>query len=302
VTSQNQATLHFQTGGKLVSLPFKEGDSVSAGQAIASLDSYTVQKQLTAALNTYRSTRDSFDQTQQNQGNNVIQNQQQKLTANSDTDYLNQVAKRIVDQNQANLDNSVIQVELANYAIQLSTITSPINGIITHLDVTEPQVNVTPLTSFVVEDPSSLVFRANVSENDIDFVSEGGKATVTLGSRKEFSGTVLKIYPDKVTLPSGEHVYQVDIASSDLLQNSKLGQSGSVILVSNTQNQVKLVPTWTVLNNDSVWVMDNGKAVLKQVTVGKIHGDKTEIVSGLKETDQVILDPESIASSQYKLL
>ena len=101
VTAQNQATLHFQTGGKLASLPFKEGDSVSAGQTIATLDSYTIQKQLTAALNTYRSTRDSFDQTQQNQGNNVLQNQQQKVTGDSDSDYLNQVAKRLVDQNQA---------------------------------------------------------------------------------------------------------------------------------------------------------------------------------------------------------
>ena len=38
---------------------------------------------------------------------------------------VNDAIKRIVDQNQASLDNSVINVELANYALQLSRLTSP---------------------------------------------------------------------------------------------------------------------------------------------------------------------------------
>lgn len=51
ITAQDQATLHFQAGGKLVYLPFKEGDSVKQGQTIASLDTTTIQKQITQALN-----------------------------------------------------------------------------------------------------------------------------------------------------------------------------------------------------------------------------------------------------------
>jgi RND family efflux transporter MFP subunit len=302
ITAQNQAALHFQAGGKLTYLPVKEGDSIKQGQTIANLDTYTIQKQLAAALNSYRSTRDTFDQTQQNQGNSVLQNQQEKTTGQNDMSYLNDVAKRIVDQNQANLDNSVIQVELANYAMQLSTLTSPINGIVTHMDVTNAGLNVSPTTSFVIQDPSSLVFRAYVSENDIDYVSEGSSVTIKLGNGKDMYGTVQKISPDKVALPSGGSGYQVDITSPELLQQTKIGQSGSVIITSNTQSAVKLVPTWTVLNNDSVWVMDHGKAVLKHVTIGKTHGDTREIIDGLNDSDQVILNPESIAATNYQLL
>ncbi|MDE2026291.1 MAG: biotin/lipoyl-binding protein, partial [Patescibacteria group bacterium] len=72
ITSSNIATLHFPTGGKMVALYAKEGDKVYAGQSIAQLDTYALQQQLTAALNTYRSTRDSFDQTQQNANTNSI--------------------------------------------------------------------------------------------------------------------------------------------------------------------------------------------------------------------------------------
>ena len=42
----NQAVLNFQMGGKLTYLPFKEGDVVSQGQTIASIDSYALQKSL----------------------------------------------------------------------------------------------------------------------------------------------------------------------------------------------------------------------------------------------------------------
>jgi RND family efflux transporter MFP subunit len=302
VTAQNQATLHFQAGGKLTYLPVKEGDSVKQGQTIASLDSYTLQKQLTSSLNSYRSTRNTFDQSQVNQNKNVTQVQQGKVTFQDSQDYLNDVAKRIVDSNQANLDNSVIQVELANYAIQLATLTSPINGVVTHMDVTTPQVNVSPTTSFVIQDPTSTVFRVNVAENDIDYVSEGSSVTIKLDSGRELAGTVDRISADKVTAADGTSTYQVDILSQDLLAQSKIGQTGGVIIKSNTQNNVALVPTWTILNNDSIWVLEQGKAVLKKVTIGKTHGDMREVTGGLVPEDQVILNPESIAAGKYPLL
>jgi multidrug efflux pump subunit AcrA (membrane-fusion protein) len=311
VTAQNQAILHFQIGGKLVNLPFKEGDKVYQGQVIASLDTYILQRQLSAALNTYRSTRDTFDQAQQNSQTGVLRGQQKyslevtnKIGVGGQTeeDIINDMAKRILDQNQSNLDNSVIQVELANYALELATITSPLNGIITHMDITTPYVNVTPATSFIVADPTSLVFRANVLENEIDFVSVGNKATVKLGSGKSISGTVSKIYPDKITLTTGQKAYPVDIESSEANKYDLMGQSGAALIQSNSQKNVKLVPTWMVLNHDSVWVMSDSKPVLRSVTIGKTHGDMMEILDGLKTQDEIITNPESIAANKYKIL
>jgi|WetSurMetagenome_2_1015567.scaffolds.fasta_scaffold09159_6 membrane fusion protein, multidrug efflux system len=313
ITAQSQATLHFQTGGKLAYLPFREGDKVYQGQTIASLDTYALQRQLTAALNTYRSIRDTFDQTQENTQTGVLRGQQKyslEITnkmgtgGQAEEDIINNIAKRILDQNQATLDNSVIQVELSNYALALATVTSPISGVITHMDVATPLVNVTPATAFTVADPSSLVFRANVSENDIDFISVGNAVTVRLGSGngKSISGTVSKIYPDKVTLSTGQKAYLVDIESKNIDQFTVMGQSGTALIQSNSKNNVKLVPTWTVLNHDSVWVLAGGSPVLRQVTVGKTHADMTEILSGLETKDRIITNPESIAAGKYKIL
>ncbi len=305
VTAQNQAKLNFQTPGKLVYLPFKEGDKVSVGQSIAQLDTYALQRQLTAALNTYRSTRDTFDQTQQNTQDNVTRNQQAATFTRENSDNngaINDAIKRIADQSQASLDNSVITVELANYAVQLSTLTSPLNGIITHEDVTVPGVNITTLTSFTVADPTSMVFRANVPAGNIYYIAEGSAVTIAIdGVQDKVHGTVQKIYPSKVILASGEAVYQVDIVSDELKAHAKLDQAGAAIISTNSQN-VALVPAWTVLSGKHIWVEENGKPILKTVTAGKIHDNDIEITAGLTPEDRIIVDPKLIPAMYYQML
>jgi len=304
VTAQDEATLHFQTGGKLTYLPVKAGDHVTQGQTIAQLDTYALQEQLTEALNNYRSTRDTFDQTQQNAQDNTLQNQQ-RTALDSPTDEqtaINNAVQRIADQNQANLDNSVINVELANYAEQLATITSPLNGIVTHEDVNVAGQNVTTTTGFTVADPSTKVFRANIPASYADFVKEGMQAQVILdGTNNRISGTVVQIYPSQVTLSDGENVYQVDIQSDAILNTGKLDQTGTAVIMTNAQNVI-LVPAWTVLAGKYIWVDDNGKPELKTVKVGQIHGDDIEITGGLSKTDRIITDPKAIASDKYKML
>ena len=305
VTAQSQATLNFQTSGKLVYLPYKEGDAVVAGQTIARLDTYQLRRQLTTALDNYRATRDSFDQTQQNSQDNILKSQQTPGFNNANTDStsaVNEAIKRIVDQSQATLDNSVANVELANYALQLSALTSPLNGIITHESVTVPGVNITPSTAFTVADPDSMVFRANVSPENIYYISEGNPVSLAIdGVVNKLSGTITKIYPSKVILSNGQSVYQVDITSPDLKKFAKLEVTGTAIISTNSEN-VALVPAWTVLSGKYIWVNNNGTPSLKTVTTGKIHGNEIEVTSGLTSSDKIIINPKYIPSLKYQLL
>lgn len=305
VTAQNKATLNFQIGGKLIYLPFKEGDAISIGQTIAQLDTYQLQRQLTVALNTYRSTRDTFDQTQQNTQDNVTRNQQATTFTRENIDNngaINDAIKRIADQNQASLDTSVINVELENYALQLSRLTSPVTGIVTHEDVTVPGINITPLTIFTVADPDTVVFRANVPTTSIYYIHEGSSVILAVdGIQDKLSGTVVKIYPSKTTLSNGQSVYQVDIAADTLKKNAKMDQTGTAIISTNSEN-VALVPTWTVLSGKYIWIDNNGTPELREITTGKIHGSEIEITSGLSATDHIIVDPKFISSRKYSIL
>lgn len=308
VTAQNQASLNFQTAGKLVYLPFKEGDKVTAGQTIARLDSYELQRELTTSLNNYKIARDTFDQTQENANKGVLQGSEQyglqvlNKGGFEVSDVIGNIVKRVLEQNQATLDNSVINVELANYALQLSTLTSPLNGVITHEDVTVPNINITAATTFTVADPDTMVFRANVPTENIYYISDGSAVTLAIdGLKNRINGTVVKIYPSKVILPGGQAVYQVDIESDELKKQAKLDESGRAIISTNSEN-VALVPAWTVLGGKYIWIDKNGKPQLKTVTTGKVHGKEIEIMNGLSVNDKVITDPEYISSLKYQIL
>jgi len=313
IRSQNEAVLHFQIGGKVVYLPFKEGDLIKQGQTIATLDTYIIQKQLASALDTFRSTRDTFDQTKDNIQDNVFKAQQTNpydnyakagMDVGTEQNVINNVAKRILDQNQANLDNSVIQVEIANYAFTFSTLVSPINGVLIHQDITSPQVMVTPQNAFSIIDPDTFVFRANVSESDINFVEEGAQVTIQLNgqSNKKITGTILKIYPDKISLPTGESVYQVDVGGTEIAQLGKYKQGGVVLIKNKLNTSVVLVPSWLVLSKQYVWVFEDNKPILKSIKTGETSGSDTEVIDGLNNTEKIILNPTTLIKNKYPLL
>jgi multidrug efflux pump subunit AcrA (membrane-fusion protein) len=312
IAAQSQATLNFQMGGKLIYLPFKEGDQIYQGQTIAQLDSSDLQRKLQLALNTYQSTRDTFDQAQDNNQTGVLQGAQKfgletqnkvGISGQSEIDIINNMVKRLLDQNQANLNTSILNVELANSALQFTTLISPISGIVLREDVTITGVNITPVTSFVVADPSSMVFSANVRQQDVDFISIGNQVTVQIDAFKEktMQGIVDRIYPQKTTLANGDQVYRVDVKINNLPGSIKFGQSGTVLIKSNFNQKVILVPSWTVLSDSYIWVSSNGKPVLKKISIGDTVNGQTEVLSGLEDADKVITNPESIISKLYSI-
>jgi len=312
IASQNEALLHFQTGGKLSYLPYHEGDRVYQGQTIASLDTYALQKQLQLAANSYQTTKNNVDQALENNNAGVLEGQQrvsldttskQGYSSITEATVVYDAVKRIVNNDLLAQNSAQINVDIANYSVSLASLTAPFNGIILHEDVTVPNVNVTPVTTFRVADPDAMIFRAHVSDNDIDYVSLGSQAQIHVnGISKIYTGTVVDIHPDKITLPTGEGVYEVDISSLELKKIAKFDQEGFAQIKSNTDSSVRLVPKWTVLSGQLVWVEAGGKNVLRVVKLGKTHGNMVEVLSGLGDEDKLIIEPKSIIDSKYTLL
>ena len=176
------------------------------------------------------------------------------------------------------------------------------NGILLHEDVNVAGVNITPATTFTVADPASMVFRANVPTEDIYYVTVGSPATIAIdGLPARLTGTVVKVYPSKTILSGGQAVYQVDIASDDLMHLGTFDQSGTAVISTNAQN-VALVPVWTVLGGSAIWVDNNGTPELRHITAGKIHGNEIEVTSGLSPEDKIIVDPKYIPARMYQFL
>lgn len=313
ITAQNQAVLNFQLGGKLTYLPLKEGDTVYQGQTIASLDTYALEKQLQLAANVYQTLQNGASQTSESQQAGILEGQQrvsldttnkEGYSAIPESTVIYDNVQRIVNNAILAQNSAQINVDLANYALTLASLTSPINGIILHEDVTTPGVNVTPVTSFIVADPSSMVFSANVRQQDINFISVGNGATVVLDANngQELSGIVDRIYPQLKVDSSGENVYRVDIKIDNLPSSVKFGQSGTVLIKSNFNQKVILVPSWTVISNSKIWVLSDNKMILKTVKIGDTFDGQMEILGGLSDTDKIITNPQSLLDKLYSIL
>lgn len=287
VTAQNQAVLTFQTPGKLIYLPFKVGDRVLQGQAVAQLDLAKLQANLRQAEQSFTAAQAASQKLYNDQG------------AKTDESFDEKVKRTAVDATQNIAYDSVVK---ARQDITDATLVSSVNGVLIREDVTVTGVNVTPATTFIVADPDTTVFRANVSLGDIYYISVGSTVSLAIdGIPKKLTGIVTTIYPSKVTLSSGQAVYQVDIACDDLIKQAKLDEAGTALISTNSEH-VALVPAWTILSGKYIWIDNNNTPQLREVTVGKIHGNEIEIIKGLTPQDKIIIDPKYISSKKYQLL
>jgi RND family efflux transporter MFP subunit len=255
-----------------------EGAAVTKGQAIAQLDTRSVQKNIETELNDYKKTRWDFEQIKDNYKDLIL------------TDSI----KRTLEKSQFDLNNSVLQVELLDIAKRLSTIYTPIDGIVTRVDSPLPGVNITASQAqFSVVNPKSIHFDLSVDQADVTSLAEGMRASITLDSFPEstFSGVISRISytpkTDEVNI-----VYKVVVAIEDLQSTIgskvRLGMTGDATFVLQKRENVLTLPLRAV-NEDSQgsYVYISGKKDKKYIRTGLAGESTIEIVDGLQEGDIV---------------
>ena len=281
VTAYRQANLHFAAGGLLTYLPVKEGDVVKKWQTIASLDQRQLRKDLQKYLNLYSGQRNDFDQIKEDDQNDLA------LDTNDEI-------KRLLANNQYTLDNTVIDVESKDLAVKLSRLYAPFEGIITRMDVKSPNVNVLVTDIFQIVDPNSLYFEANLDEEDINKVSVNQKAIVLLDAYPDesYETSVKSIaFASKETTTGTAYEVRFDFPE-EIIRQLRLSLNGTVEIILDEKENVLTLPFEAVDERDEgdfIMVMENDKPIEREVKIGIQTDTEIEILSGLSESDQVII-------------
>lgn len=274
--------LKFQTSGKLTWVGVKEGDHVNAYQAIASLDSREVQKNLEKALRDYSNERNDFEQTWR-----------VTYDGKKPNDAFNDTVKRILEKNQWDLEKAVLDVELKHLALEFSTLITPISGIVTHIDTPVAGVNITPATSvFALADPKSLIFEANVDETDVGSLVLGQKAAILLDAFPEatYSGTITYISYTSQQSSGGATVFPVKV-SFDQPENLRIGLNGDITIVTDRKDDALTVPTESIREEKGqtyVYKKVKGAYEKTKVSTGAKNEDDIIVTEGLIEGDVVV--------------
>lgn len=280
--ADKSADLKFQTSGKLAWVGVKEGDRVSAYQAIAGLDSRDVQTSLEKTLRDYSKQRNDFEQTWR-----VTYDGKQPRDAFTDT------VKRILEKNQWDLDKAVYDVELKHLALEYATLTSPIAGIVTHIDTPVAGVNITPATAvFTVIDPATIMFEANIDEVDIGSVSVGQSVRVSLDAfpDRTFEGTVSAIAYSAETSTGGATVFPVKIALPDA-SLLRVGFNGDATIELDKRPGAVVIPLSAIREKNGTRYVykKTGKSYNKTpVTTGLASDDEITVTDGVAPGDEIV--------------
>lgn len=274
VSAAKSATLRFGTGGLVSYMGAKEGDQVREWQTLASLDTRLLRKTLENKLNLYAIQRGTFDQTLDDNDNSVPGGD------------LGRTLTRLLQKNQYQLDNTVNDVEYQALSIQLSRIYSPISGILVQSPISVPHVTVAATDTWIVVDPTTLEFIADLDETDLGRVREAQSAIITLDaySDEEYLSTVKSIdyapvennvgttYPVRLTLPAAA------------ITSLRLGLNGTAALILQEKSGVLTLPSEAVRSVDGrsvVTVRQDDKYLDRPVETGIEQDGFVEIVAGV---------------------
>ena len=285
IDAEEKVSLKFQTSGRLVWVGVKEGDYVKKYQAIASLDKRDLKNRLDKYLNNYLKQRNSFEQTKDDY----------EETYEFSTGDLHKRAKRILENSQYDLNSAVLEVEYQNLLLEYADLWTPIEGVVTHIDIPKAGVNITPANAnFEIVNPKTLYFSATVEQADVVNLKEEMKGKLTLDSFSDFEDEV-KISYISFSPKSGETgtVYQIKLELSEKTKKLplRLGMTGDVEFLIKEKNNVIALPSRFIKKDKKgsyVFVKENNKKIKKYIEIEEEIDGKIVIKSGLNEGEIII--------------
>lgn len=284
VDAEEKSTLQFQTSGLLAWVGVKEGDRVNKWQAIASLDQRELKKTLEKRLNDYLSSRWDYEQTKEDY--------KSKYTGSGNT-YLTDEITRIAEKSQFGLNKAVLDVEIANLTLELSTIVSPIEGIVTNIDQPVAGVNITPATArFEIVNPDTLYLSAIVDQQDVVKLKNNMQTKIVFDSypNQTYQGKIYYISFAPAPGEEGSYIVKTTLPKS-ILPKLRLGMGAEINILVTSKKNVLAIPFSAISeekNKSYVFVLENGRRVKKEVVLGVEGEDLIEVKRGLQEGQVVV--------------
>ena len=301
-------TVGTQVSGIVSKLYVDYNSVVKKGQVIAELD----RTNLTSELNRAKAELTSAQSTLSYETANFQRYQtlfnKGLVSAN---DY--ESAKLSYEKARQTVNSARESVQKAQTNLGYATITSPIDGVVLSKSVEEGQTVAasfnTPELFNIAQDLTDMRVIANIDEADIGGVKEGQRVTFTVDAFPDdkFEGTVTQVRQEATTT-SNVVTYEVVIGAPNKDLKLKPGLTANVTIYTLEKNDVLAVPSKALrfMPNEAllkkgeqiedvdapqkVWTMEGNTFKAHKVETGITNGMLTEIVSGIKEGTEVLVD------------
>jgi len=291
--------------GKIVAVSASLGDSVAAGQSLATLDSV----ELGEALNRYHQSKTKLALAQSNM-DRIKTLVEKKIAARKDilqaeTDFKTAQSELHMDEERLSLYGVASSALKGNDRKKpLLPVRSPIGGVITEKHAIVGEFSDPSKSLYTVADLSSVWVMVDINEKDLAKVHKGQTAIVVIGAFPDlkFRGRINHVAD--VLDPSSRTVKaRIEVANPGRKLKPEMFATVELALPSDTA-PVLAVPEDSLQDLDGkkvVFVAENEtELAARQVQTGRSAGGMVEIVSGLKEGEPYAVKGAFILKSEVK--
>jgi HlyD family secretion protein len=313
VKACRRAKLAPPAGGQIAHLLVKKGERVKANQVLLELwnddlqaQQRLAQEQLGTAQNQSQQACVQADLAEKESGRAhqlkergfiSAEAMEQKLTAAK-------VARAGCDAARGQIQQSRSRIVAARAGLERMVLRAPFDGIVADISgelgeyatPSPPGIPTPPAIDLI--DDSCLFVSAPIDEVDAARIKVGQSSRITLDAikGKSFAGKVKRVAPYVLEVEKQARTVEVEVEFIEppTAENLLVGYSADVEIVHTTHANVLRIPSQALLEGKRVLVYLPAEGVLEEraVGMGLTNWEKTEVTSGLKEGEQIVLSPD----------
>lgn len=289
LAGKNTVNLNFLQGGRLAFINVKANDRVSAGQAVAGLDTQALGIELQQANNTLKDKQAAADKVLDDihlfqYGNGGFGN----VGSSSET----MTQRQLRTAAEAARDNAFDNVRSVERNFQDKFIIAPFGGLVTQANVFPGQLVGSSSVVAQVVDDSEIYFDAEVDEADLGKISLDQPVEVALDAYPDqvFKGKIAEILPQtKVTST------QATVITARVLLEPGIrfiaGLQGQASIITKQAEGILTVPLEVLRPDNTVVVQTPNGLQSVKVKTGIQSDMDIQILEGLEEGQEVMINP-----------
>jgi RND family efflux transporter MFP subunit len=301
VVAQRKAEVASKGTGRLKYLGFEEGDTVLANQIIAEIENDDIKANLRLAeANLTKAEVDSLN------SGRIYKRAQSLFNSGSITRADYELAESDYMLSLAQVEASVASVNAANVDLDNTFIKAPFSGTILTKNADVGEI-VAPFASsasskgsvVTLADMKSLEVEADVSESNIYKVTVGQKCSIVLDAypNRSYEGYVKKIVP---TADRSRATVLTKVAFKDRDDRVLPEMSARINFFKDDKEDNQQYQNSLVINKETITSRDGNKVVFRiiddkvemvTITIGRELDELTEIIDGVFQGDQIVLNP-----------
>ena len=316
---REQVLLRPEVIGQVIELHVEEADDVAKGDPVITLDPRAYQAQVKQAQARVRMQQIAIERQQlliETLGKRFERQQAMFASNLTDEDSYDSMrsdlalARVDLQSSQESLAQARAALEQAENLLSKTRITSPIDGVVIQIDVKVGETVVAGTTNIpgsammVIADPSVTLTEVQVDEADIGQVRQGQTAEVYTAAYPDrpLAGTVQSV-ASVARKMAGEAGLSFLVKILLHEQNSIIirpGMSVRADIYTRSRENTLAIPVQAVLYDEDtggedeqtyVFVMRDGKAVRRNVSIGIASDSDQEIIDGLEAGERIIYGP-----------